>query len=674
MMKKLEDWFAYPSFRPGQEQMLLKTVESACKGGVLLIDAPTGSGKSSVISALLSERNDRKIIIAVRTISQLTTYIRELELIRKKQPGLKFSYLVGKGSICPLGGTGDIYRKCEAVKAFSTALIRERAERGSLDPSRDKQIIDQIRKNDPDHPLLCSFFIKSKTAILSDKGGGIRLIPSESCKKLSYRATTSPIDPEKIKDVCNGLCPYEVMSQASIQSDVLICNYHHIMDEQIREQLYLNLQSEPSSIMLLIDEAHNCGDVMQDIMSVSLDHRALEQADHDIASLKKEIKNLNAIRHLIPRITRFLDGLKRSTEAEDWFDPSLFSRIVLRESFYTTMEEVVDDFMDLSESIKEANSKRGDYRTSGIERLSTFLYRLHNSGTNPAFLTLFKKDNDSIYLEIRNIDPSPALSSLVKEHFCSILISGTLTPLSSYLQLFFRALPTDYQVSTFQLPNHFSKDNRLILTAKDITSAFSERQSDANIRRIVKYIRNFCILSGNLGVWLPSYQMLEIILREVEMHISDREVFVEPRDSSEAGYLLSRFMNLPKTGKKGILFAVCGGKFSEGLDYRGEMLTGALVVGLPLAPWNQVRQMIVDYYIRQYGEEGKFLAYTLPALNKVLQALGRVLRTPEDRGVLIMGEKRFLDPTIRERLPHWIQDEIIEVNSEEIRNLIEEWN
>lgn len=672
-MIQLKDWFAYSSFRPGQEQMLIKAAETARSGGILLIDAPTGSGKSSVISSLLAERGERQIIVAVRTISQLTTYIRELNLIRKKQPGLKFSYLVGKGSMCPLGGHGDVYRKCEAVKSFSNALIRERADRGSMDPASDKQIQQQIKRNDPDHPIICPYYIRSKTVINNDKGGGFRIVPSDECKKMAGRAIQRSIEPDKIRESCGNLCPYEVMSQASQQADVLICNYHHIMDEKIREQLYLNLQVEPSDILLLIDEAHNCGDAMQDIMSVSLDNRALEQADHDISSIKKEVRELEAIRNLIPRIKKFLDGLKRSTESEDWFDPQIFSRMILRESFYSTMEEVVDDFMDLSESIKEANSKKGDFRTSGIERLSEFLYRLHNSGTNPAFLTLFRKDSENIYLEVRNIDPSPALSTLARDHYCSVLISGTLTPLLSYKQLYFRVLPEDYPITTFSLPNLFPRENRILFTASDITSSFSERQSKENMQRIVSYIRSFSKLPGNLGVWLPSYQMLESVQREVEVHIHDREVFVEPRDSSEAGQLLARFISLPNQGKKGILFAVCGGKFSEGLDYRGEMLTGAMVIGLPLAPWNQVRQMIMDYYTRQYGEEGKFLAYTLPALNKVLQALGRVLRTPEDRGVLVIGEKRFAEPAIRNRLPQWMQDEIQDVTVDEFARRITGW-
>lgn len=85
-MNELQDWFAYSSYRPGQEEMLRKAVETAKSGGVLLIDAPTGSGKSSVISSLLSVRKGRQIIVAVRTISQLATYIREAGSYGKNNP------------------------------------------------------------------------------------------------------------------------------------------------------------------------------------------------------------------------------------------------------------------------------------------------------------------------------------------------------------------------------------------------------------------------------------------------------------------------------------------------------------------------------------------------------------------------------------------------------------
>ena len=352
--------------------MLKEAAITAREGGVLLIDAPTGSGKSSVVSALLSERGDKMIVVAVRTISQLATYVRELDLIRKKQPDLKYSYLMGKGSLCPLGGIGDVYRKCEAVKAFSTSLIKERADKGSMDPSRDPYIIGQIKKNDSDHPLICPFFIRSKTAVYSEKGGGIKLIPSETCRKKATIISSKGVDPRRLEDICEGLCPYEVMMQASQHVDLLVLNYHHLLDDQIREQLYLNLQREPSEILLLIDEAHNCGDVMQDILSISVDQQALESAEREIGTLRKEMKNLDAVRHLIPRVHQFMDGLKRSMEAEDWFDPAIFSRMILRESFYSSLEEVVDQLMEVSEIVKESNVKKGDYKSTGIERLTQF--------------------------------------------------------------------------------------------------------------------------------------------------------------------------------------------------------------------------------------------------------------------------------------------------------------
>ncbi|PKL60663.1 MAG: helicase, partial [Methanomicrobiales archaeon HGW-Methanomicrobiales-4] len=251
-MTQLDRWFPYSAFRPGQEDMLKEAASSARDGGVLLIDAPTGSGKSSVVSALLAERGDRMVIVAVRTISQLATYIRELDLIRKKQPGLKYSYLVGKGSLCPLGGVGDVYRKCEAVKAFSTSLIKERADKGALDPSRDPFIIQQMKKNDPEHPLICPYYIRSRTAVFSEKGGGIKLIPSESCRRKADIISSKGVEPRQVGDVCEGLCPYEVMMQASQHVDLLVLNYHHLFDDQIREQLYLNLQREPGEILLLV--------------------------------------------------------------------------------------------------------------------------------------------------------------------------------------------------------------------------------------------------------------------------------------------------------------------------------------------------------------------------------------------------------------------------------------
>jgi DNA excision repair protein ERCC-2 len=228
-------------------------------------------------------------------------------------------------------------------------------------------------------------------------------------------------------------------------------------------------------------------------------------------------------------------------------------------------------------------------------------------------------------------------------------------------------------VTTLSLPNAFPKENRLVTCANDITTAYSMRQNKENTTRITDYIRAFSALKGNRAVYFPSYQILESYANLATPHIRNRKIFIESRDAGEAGAALSHFLSLPERGESGVMFAVCGGKWSEGLDYRGEMLNGAMVVGLPLAPFNRVRRMMIDYFRHKFGEEGEFICYTLPAINRSLQALGRVLRTPEDRGVLVLAEKRFLERRVRGALPAWMQEEMIACDITKFREVIGTW-
>ncbi|HVN72991.1 MAG TPA: ATP-dependent DNA helicase [Methanoregula sp.] len=667
-MDSIDTYFPYPEYRPGQRHMLELTAKVAREGGIAMIDAPTGSGKSSVVAPLLAERNGRKIVIAVRTISQLTTFIRELELVRVKKPDLKYVYLVGKKSMCPLGGEGDVYRRCEGVKAFSNSLMRERAEKGALNPAKDPFIVQQVRRMDREHPILCPYYIASKMFVPAESIG-VKMVPSAALRSKADRVIANAIGPRELAEFCGEICPYELMMQAARNTDVVILNYHHLFDRDIREQLYANLGVEAKDVFLLVDEAHNCGDVITGIESVSLEEKDLEQASRDLSTMRKRHKGAEAVQHVLPRLTAFIRGLANSPEAEDWFDPAIFDRMVVRESLYRDMDEIVDELMGLAESIREKNQKAGEYRETAIERLTVFLLRLSQSATDPAFLTVYRKEEAGVTLEVRNIDPSAPLREICSAHACCILISGTLSPVGSFRKYYFGDLP----VTTLSLGNAFPKKNRLICGATDITTAYSMRQNKENTERVAGYIKAFGSLRGNLAVYFPSYQILESYAGLAAPGLRGKQVFIEPRASADAGAALSEFLSLPAKGKSGILFAVCGGKWSEGLDYRGEMLNGAMVVGLPLAPFNRVRKMMIEYFRHKFGEEGEFLCYTLPAINRSLQALGRVLRTPEDRGVLVLGDKRFLERRVRQALPAWIQEELTECDAQKFSGVIAGW-
>ena len=184
----------------------------------------------------------------------------------------------------------------------------------------------------------------------------------------------------------------------------------------------------------------------------------------------------------------------------------------------------------------------------------------------------------------------------------------------------------------------------------------------------------FSRLSGNVAVYFPSYQLQTQFANLCAAKIRNKVVFIEPRESAEANEALKEFVSLPSKRKSGIMFAVCGGKWSEGLDYRGDQMTAAMVIGLPLAPYTPVRRMVNSYFKRKFGEQGEFIAYTLPAINKSMQALGRVLRTETDRGVLILGDQRFLSPEIFAGVSPWMQKEMKRCTVSEVRALLSAWD
>ncbi|MGD1003859.1 MAG: ATP-dependent DNA helicase [Methanoregulaceae archaeon] len=667
-MDAFDTYFPYDEYRPHQHEMLQFVAKCAHEGCIAMIDAPTGSGKSSVIASLLAERRDRKVLVAVRTKSQLAIFMRELSLIRKKQPQLKIAYLVGKAGMCPLGGEGDVYRKCESVKAFSTSLMQDRAEKGALIPTKDSFILQQIRRMDKDHPHICPYFIHSRNFVQGENGQ-VKMVPSYALQSKSNIIITKMVPPEILGEFSQRLCPYEIMMFAARSADVILCNYHHLFDTTIREQLYLSIGIEPSDVLLLVDEAHNCGEVIQSIETITLDERDLEQVSRELSALHRRYKGVEAVQHVLRRLTEFIDGLKKSTEPEDWFDPEIFNRMLIRSSLYKDLDMMIDDLFSISDILRERNQKSREYRETAIEHLTKFLFRLNESIGNSAYLTIFQNRVEGIILEVRNIDPSVGLQEICGSHACTILISGSFTPLKGFCRYFFG----DRSVEILTVPNSFPKQNRLILCSNDITTSFSMRQDKENNSKIEKYIRSFTKLPGNLAIYFPSYQLLECFAARFPENINKKKKFIEPRDALDAGTALAQFLTLPNEGKSGLLFAVCGGKWSEGLDYRGEMLSGAMVIGLPLAPYNRVRKMIIDYFCRKFGKEGEFISYTLPAINRVLQALGRVLRSPSDRGVLILGEKRCLEPNIRTALPSWIQEEMIECNFTNISTLVEQW-
>ena len=166
--------------------------------------------------------------------------------------------------------------------------------------------------------------------------------------------------------------------------------------------------------------------------------------------------------------------------------------------------------------------------------------------------------------------------------------------------------------------------------------------------------------TGNYLAFFPSYAYLQQVYEAFAARWPDISTLVQQRSLDDAGRaeFLAQFQK--SDGRSLLGFAVLGGVFGEGVDLTGESLIGAAIVSPGLPQVGPRQEQLRDYFEQTRGS-GFDYAYRFPGMNKVLQAAGRVIRTPEDRGVVLLIDDRFLAPDTRRLMPpHWEQLRVVE--------------
>jgi DNA excision repair protein ERCC-2 len=245
--------------------------------------------------------------------------------------------------------------------------------------------------------------------------------------------------------------------------------------------------------------------------------------------------------------------------------------------------------------------------------------------------------------------------------------SATLKPFDYYTRL--SGLDTGtVKIAEFASP--FPKKLRKILIIPQISTRYAQRER--NYARIADAVKRITALRhGNYFVFLPSFEFLE----KVTMLFSPPEKFTVLRQERnmrpsrvEAVLDSLRAQDVPT-----IVFAVQGGSFSEGMDYMGEMVIGAFVIGPPLPIYDLEREQMRAYYQMQYGA-GFDYAYTIPAMAKAIQAAGRVIRSETDRGVIVLMDSRFMEPDYSRSMPvDWFDSDVSELVSASILKEVSEF-
>ena len=245
------------------------------------------------------------------------------------------------------------------------------------------------------------------------------------------------------------------------------------------------------------------------------------------------------------------------------------------------------------------------------------------------------------------LDPSLLLRKALARGKAAIFFSATLTPMDYYRTL----LGGDPEDPVLQLASPFPPENLAVLIHDRIQTHFKGRAESlgdvvAAIGTLVQGRR------GNYLVYFPSYQYLNAVLQEFQVShptvpvLVQRPGMTEPeRDEFLAAFSVEH-------GETLVGFAVLGGIFGEGIDLVGERLIGAVIVGVGLPQLCVERDLIRDYF-QQQNAAGFEYAYTFPGMNRVLQAVGRVIRSETDHGVVLLIDARFNEVRYRRLFPAW---------------------
>jgi len=422
------------------------------------------------------------------------------------------------------------------------------------------------------------------------------------------------------------LCPFELSLDLAYMSDIVICDYNYYFDPRValqREDVFNNDKD-----ILLIDEAHNLEDRARSMYSPEI----IKEEFYEVYKMMKSEKSLS--KELFNINKKFIDIKKIVEEAQILNEPPEELTNALRK-FAARAEKYFND---------KKNEKVPDELTDLYFKTTFFIKISEVADEN--FCYYAEKANNKTMVKLFLIDPSSILKEIEKNAQSSVFFSATLTPLK-YFRYILGGDEDDY---ILKLNSPFERENLNLMISSDISMKYTMR--DSNIEKACEYINALITeKKGNYMVFFPSYYFMSKVYSIYESLYDSTGITVQNQglNEEEQRDILDRFEN-----ERGVvLFTVVGGIFSEGVDLPLEKLIGAVIIGTGI-PQVSFERNIIKAFFDEKKNSGYDFAYKYPGFNKILQSAGRVIRTEEDKGAVLLIDSRLCQPSYLKLFPdHW---------------------
>lgn len=445
------------------------------------------------------------------------------------------------------------------------------------------------------------------------------------------------------------VCPFEFSLDISLWADVVICDYNYVFDPQVYLKRFFDGLAK--DYVFLIDEAHNLIERSREMFSAEINKREFL----DLRGIFKDkytslYKSVNKCNSIMNNLKREIDkgNYYQREEITDLYYPikrliTLMEPWLIAEKEDENYDKVMDFYFKLTKYIKISDFYDEHYVTS-IEVM----------------------DRDMI-IKLYCVDSSNLLKESLKRGKSGVFFSATLTPLEYHMDLL-GGSKEDYFI---RLSSPFPRKSLNLLIRDDISTKYKDR--DKTYLDIVESIEVFIKSKiGNYFVFFPSYAYMRNIYEIYSERNSDLNIVIQEGNMTE----LEREEFLNKFSKEDdlIAFVVMGGIFSEGIDLLGDMLIGAAIIGVGLPQICFDRDIIRDYF-KEKTNLGFEYAYMYPGMNKILQSAGRVIRSEEDKGAILLIDDRFGSQRYKELFPgEWKHYKAVKNTAQLRENLNLFWN
>jgi DNA excision repair protein ERCC-2 len=610
--RRMAEAFAFPfaNPRPGQESLVGQVGEAVTTKARLLVQAPTGLGKTAGVL----------------------------------YPALKESLSRGQSVIYVTPKNSQHSVAEDAVERFQDTGTKIRS---LTITAKSKLCFKAEPLCNPDY---CEFAKDYYTKIHEHK------LPEVLAKKKKLNAKTF----QKLGEE-HEVCPFELQLEAVNEVETVICDYNYVFAPRAALQRFggtvLGQEGLPN---LVIDEAHNLPSRAMDYYSPSLSSIVLD-------------KMRPAMRELPARFRadgeRLIDDcLSAIAECrpEKSFKPSQINAPVgaflEREA---TLRAFLSKYLDSDVEIKPGDvvMRLSFYWTAFTDALA-----LAADPERTEFVTTYHPLPLGGIVKITCCDASQMLEECYDSYESVVGFSATLKPFDYYAKL--SGLdPEKIRTAEFQSP--FPPDRRKLLIIPQISTKYSDRER--SYPKIAETIYRLTSLrQGNYFVFFPSFEFLTRVYEQFRTPEGFRVMRQERHMKGPEIEMIIDFLR--GRSQPTVMFAVQGGVFSEGVDYPGETIIGAFIVGPPLPNFDLERELMREHYQSEYGA-GFDYAYTFPAMAKAVQAAGRVIRSETDRGLIVLMDNRFVQPSYSRTMPaDWYRDSPQElVSSALIRDVQDFW-